>query len=43
VQQPRARQHCGVGLLGHLEDAELPLHEGDDPLVVQVGEDRGRP
>jgi hypothetical protein len=34
AQQPRACQRYRVGLLGNFEDAELPLHEGDDPLVV---------
>jgi hypothetical protein len=28
--------------LAHLVDTELPLHEGDDPPVVEVGEDQSR-
>jgi hypothetical protein len=32
----------GVGLLVHLGDAEPPLHERDDPLVVEVRENQGR-
>jgi hypothetical protein len=44
-QQPRIRQRDGVRVLAHLEDEETPLHEGDDPPVVVVGEDasRGQP
>jgi hypothetical protein len=42
LQQPRARQQCGVGHVAHLEDVEFPLHEGNDPLVMEVGDDRGR-
>jgi hypothetical protein len=42
MYQPRARQCHRVGRLVHLEDAELPLHEGDDPPVVEVRENRGR-
>jgi hypothetical protein len=42
VYQPRARQRHGVGRLVHIEDAELPLHEGNDPPVVKVREDRSR-
>jgi hypothetical protein len=42
VQQPRLHQRHGVSLFMHLEDAEPPLHEGDDPPVVELGEDRGR-
>jgi hypothetical protein len=44
-QQPRLRQRNGVRVLVHLEDAEQPLHQGDDPPVVKVGEDapRGQP
>jgi hypothetical protein len=30
---------CGVIRLIHLKNAELPLHEGDDPPVVEVGKD----
>jgi hypothetical protein len=37
-KEPRARQRHGVGRLVHLEDAELPLHEGDDPPVAEVRE-----
>jgi hypothetical protein len=37
----RLRQRHGVGRLIHLENAESPLHEGDDPPVVEVREDRG--
>jgi hypothetical protein len=36
------RQRHGVGRLVHLEDAELPLHEGDDPPVVEIRENRCR-
>jgi hypothetical protein len=39
VQQLRARQRHRVGCVAHLVDAELPLHEGDDLPVVEVGED----
>jgi hypothetical protein len=28
VQQPQAHQRRKVGLLGHLKNAKLPLHEG---------------
>jgi hypothetical protein len=42
VQEPRTRQGRRVGRLSHLVDAELPLHEGDDPPMVEVGEDRSR-
>jgi hypothetical protein len=42
MYQPRARQCHRVGRLVHLEDAEPPLHEGDDPPVVEVRENRGR-
>jgi hypothetical protein len=42
MYQPRARQRHRVGSLVHLEDAELPLHEGDDLPVVEVHEDRSR-
>jgi hypothetical protein len=38
----RERQRYRVSRLLHLEDAELPLHEGDDPPVVEVRENRGR-
>jgi hypothetical protein len=37
VQQLRTRQHRRAGRVSHLVDAELPLHEGDDPPVVEVG------
>jgi hypothetical protein len=37
VQQPRTRQRRRVGRFAHLVDTELPLHEGDDPPVVEVG------
>jgi hypothetical protein len=42
---PRSRQRDGIHRLGHLEDAERPLHQGDDPPVVEMGEDyfRGQP
>jgi hypothetical protein len=40
VHQPRARQRHEVCRLVHLVDAELPLHEGNDPPVVEVREDR---
>jgi hypothetical protein len=45
LQHPRPRQRDGVRRLGHLEDAERPLHQGDDPPVVEEGEDgpRGQP
>jgi hypothetical protein len=36
------RQRHGVGRLVHLENAESPLHEGDDAPMVEVREDRGR-
>jgi hypothetical protein len=44
-QQPRLRQRNGVRVLSHLEDAEPPLHQRDDPPAVEVGEDasRGQP
>jgi hypothetical protein len=42
VYQPRACLRHRVGHLFHLEDAEPPLHEGDDPPVVKVRENRGR-
>jgi hypothetical protein len=42
VHQPRVRQCHRVGWLIHLEDAEPPLHEGDDLPVVKVRENRGR-
>jgi hypothetical protein len=42
LYQPRARQRHMVGRLVHLEDAEPPLYEGDDPPVVKVRENRGR-
>jgi hypothetical protein len=42
VQQPQVRQRRRVGLFTDLVDAELPLHEGDDPPLVEVGEDRSR-
>jgi hypothetical protein len=29
----------GVSRLVHLKNAEPPLHEGDDPPVVEVGKD----
>jgi hypothetical protein len=32
-------QRRRVGHLAHLVNAELPLHEGDDPPVVKVRED----
>jgi hypothetical protein len=41
-QQPRFRQRDGVRVLAHVEDAERPLHQGDDPPVVEVGEDAPR-
>jgi hypothetical protein len=40
VYQPRARWRHRVGRLIHLKDAELALHERDDPPVVEVREDR---
>jgi hypothetical protein len=45
LKHPRPRQRDGVRCLRHLEDAEWPLHQGDDPLVVEEGEDspRGQP
>jgi hypothetical protein len=45
LQHPRPRQRDGVRRLGHLEDAERPLHQGDDPPVVEEGKDgpRGQP
>jgi hypothetical protein len=42
VYQPRACQRHRVGCLVHLEDAEPPLHVGNDPSVVEVHENRGR-
>jgi hypothetical protein len=42
MYQPRAHQRHRVGCLFHLEDAEPPLHEGNDPPVVKVRENRGR-
>jgi hypothetical protein len=44
-EHPRPRQRDGVRLLHHLEDAERPLHQRHDPLVVEEGEDarRGQP
>jgi hypothetical protein len=38
VQQPRTRQRHRVGLVAHLENVELPLHEGNNPPVMEVGE-----
>jgi hypothetical protein len=35
-------QRHRVGRLVHIEDAEPPLHEGDDPPVVKVRENRRR-
>jgi hypothetical protein len=43
AQQLRTRQRHRVGRLAHLIDAELPLHEGDDPPMKEVREDRSRP
>jgi hypothetical protein len=34
TQQLQACQRCRVGILGHLVDAEPPLHEEDDPLLM---------
>jgi hypothetical protein len=42
MHHSRARQRHGVGRLAHLVDVELPLHEGNDPPVVVVHEDRSR-
>jgi hypothetical protein len=39
VQQLRTRQRRRVGRVAHLIDAELPLYEGDDPPVVEIGKD----
>jgi hypothetical protein len=45
LQRPRPRQRDGVRRLGHLEDAERPLYQGDDLPVVDLCEDdfRGQP
>jgi hypothetical protein len=42
-KEPRARQRRRVGRLAHLVNAELPLHEEDDPPMVEVREDRSCP
>jgi hypothetical protein len=36
------RQRDGVRVLSHLEDAERPLHQGDDSPMVEMGEDNFR-
>jgi hypothetical protein len=41
-QQPRLRQRHEVSLLVHLEDVERPLHQRDDPPVMEIREDAGR-
>jgi hypothetical protein len=43
MQEPRVCQRRRVGHLAHLVNTELPLHEGGDPPVVKVREDRSRP
>jgi hypothetical protein len=45
LKHPRPHQRDGVRRLRHLEDAEWPLQQGDDPPVVEEGEDspRGQP
>jgi hypothetical protein len=39
IQKPRTRQRHRVGRLAYIMNMELPLHEGDDPPVVEVRED----
>jgi hypothetical protein len=41
--EQRAHQRHGVGRLVHLEDAELPLHEGGDPPVAELSENEVAP
>jgi hypothetical protein len=41
-QQPRLRQRDGVRVLVHLKDAGRPLHQGDDPPVMEVRENAPR-
>jgi hypothetical protein len=41
-QQPRLRQRDGVRVLVHLKDAERPLHQGDNPLMMEVRENAPR-